>query len=698
MGFSLLAPLFLLGLAAVAAPILVHLTQRDHSDSVKFPSLRFLQAQPYPHESRRRIRNWPLFLIRLAIVCLLALAFARPLLTGGPLAGDVTAGSRDVVILLDRSASMAYGSSWEDALKAARDRIGRVVPGEMVSLIVFDTRARVVVERSADPGEALASLASTIPGALATSFAPAIQAASAVLAKSNSGNREVVLISDFQSRGWDRASGVKLPPAVSLTTVAVGDDSPAEDVLVQAVEPAFQRDGARGTVSLTTRLANRKSEPVSGLRVSLIVDGREMASSSADIPARGIARVTLGPVAEPTNRGRARVVIADGTLAANDTFNLALTPNPAIAVLLVSQESETNFFLRQSLEIASDRGFELLRRTPQGVRPTDLAGQSLVIVHDGVLPQRLENAVASYISSGGALWLILGPNSSSRNWLNESEWTAGRWAGPADEVPPRGVSLATVAYQHRLFQLFEGSDQGDLSRARFFRYRPITPHDSSSVLARFSDGAPALVERIWATGGRLLLSAAPFDTRWTTLPLEPVFLPLVHQTVYAMSAGENPPQWYSAGDVIPLGDVTTAAGLAGSESAEVIVEAPSGIRREITDTTAGLMPLDQAGFYEYYLLGRETASFPVAVNSDRSEFDLTRADPAEFVAAVTIPAESADSMATLAGPLSAADAERRQRGWWWLMALVMTSLLAESLLSNRVASGSRSAAKGVDGA
>ena len=77
---SFLAPLFLLGLAALAVPVLIHLIQRERKNVVQFPSLMFLQRIPYQSVRRRRIRNWPLLLLRLAALALIVAAFARPFL------------------------------------------------------------------------------------------------------------------------------------------------------------------------------------------------------------------------------------------------------------------------------------------------------------------------------------------------------------------------------------------------------------------------------------------------------------------------------------------------------------------------------------------------------------------------------------------------------------------------------------------
>jgi len=61
---SFLTPLFLLGLAGLAVPVIIHLIQRERKNVVQFPSLMFLQRIPYQSVQRRRIRNWPLLLLQ----------------------------------------------------------------------------------------------------------------------------------------------------------------------------------------------------------------------------------------------------------------------------------------------------------------------------------------------------------------------------------------------------------------------------------------------------------------------------------------------------------------------------------------------------------------------------------------------------------------------------------------------------------
>src|SRR5438270_944708 len=112
---AFLTPLFLLGLGAIAIPVLVHLIQREKKRVVEFPSLMFVRRIPYQSVRRRRIRHWFLLLLRAGAVALIVAAFARPFLPQRAAAAAGVSGARDVVVLLDQSASMGYADHWTKA-------------------------------------------------------------------------------------------------------------------------------------------------------------------------------------------------------------------------------------------------------------------------------------------------------------------------------------------------------------------------------------------------------------------------------------------------------------------------------------------------------------------------------------------------------------------------------------------------------
>ena len=68
---AFLNPFFLVGLAAITIPVLVHLVQREKKRVIEFPSLMFVRRIPYQSVRRRRIRHWFLLLMRAAAIALI---------------------------------------------------------------------------------------------------------------------------------------------------------------------------------------------------------------------------------------------------------------------------------------------------------------------------------------------------------------------------------------------------------------------------------------------------------------------------------------------------------------------------------------------------------------------------------------------------------------------------------------------------
>src|SRR5687768_8053988 len=107
MPLQFLVPAFLAGLAALAIPIVVHLTRKERTKVVPFPSLMFLRRVPFRDDSKRRIHHWMLLALRALAVMLIVAAFARPFLDRSNLLASAGSGPREVVVLVDRSYSMA---------------------------------------------------------------------------------------------------------------------------------------------------------------------------------------------------------------------------------------------------------------------------------------------------------------------------------------------------------------------------------------------------------------------------------------------------------------------------------------------------------------------------------------------------------------------------------------------------------------
>src|SRR5512134_3305791 len=103
---SFLAPLFLVGALAVAAPIIFHLIRRTSREKIPFSSLMFLQPTPPRVTRSSKLENILLLLLRCLVLSLLALGFSRPFFQKPVAADNSTGEGKRIVVLLDASASM----------------------------------------------------------------------------------------------------------------------------------------------------------------------------------------------------------------------------------------------------------------------------------------------------------------------------------------------------------------------------------------------------------------------------------------------------------------------------------------------------------------------------------------------------------------------------------------------------------------
>jgi hypothetical protein len=361
---SLLAPWFLLGLAALAVPVLVHLTHRERKTVLRFPSLMFLERIPYQSVKRQRIRNLLLFALRCAAVALLVLAFARPFLERRSALLGASTGARDVVVLLDRSYSMAYGDRWTRARSAVKSVVDGLSGEDRGAIVYFDDAAVATGSLTSDRSTLLAALDSVRPTAGGTRYDAALRVAGRILGDTARERREVVLSSDAQRAGWSRRELPSLPSGVRLVQVNVGD-SMTSDVAVTSVEVRNEvdRTGAqRHRATVIAWLANRSADSVSARTVTLELNGRVQQSLVTDIPPNGraMARFDSLPLTEGVSRGTVRA--GADALEPDNVFHFTLTRTPSLPVIVFESSSTApgaGLFVGRALSIGDRPSFDV---------------------------------------------------------------------------------------------------------------------------------------------------------------------------------------------------------------------------------------------------------------------------------------------------------------------------------------------------
>src|SRR5207249_2831845 len=129
-------------------------------------------------------------------------AFAQPFLPQRVSANAISGGARDVVILLDQSASMGYGDHWTKARDAARTVVRGLGANDRATLVLFARNAEENMRATSDRMRLESAIGTAKVGSGATRYGPALKLAESILSRSPLKRREAVLVSDFQRAGW----------------------------------------------------------------------------------------------------------------------------------------------------------------------------------------------------------------------------------------------------------------------------------------------------------------------------------------------------------------------------------------------------------------------------------------------------------------------------------------------------------------
>jgi hypothetical protein len=675
---AFLNPIFLVGALAAALPVLVHLVRRTRARRIRFPSLMFLRNIEQKTIRKRHLRNLALLLMRCAALLLLALAFARPYVTG---ANSVSAGS-DIpsrVILIDGSYSMQYPGVFQRARQAARKILDDSSANDRIALALFSGTAEVLRPLKADAAEARVLIDQAEPGLGPTDYVQALQTAEALLRDSGNGPRLVYLITDFQESGWNRmAPPFKFSPGTELIPIDVSDSNARNLAALEVRSESViytQKYGGRvvarvGSFSASPDNEALPKEVVAELRLNDLPVERRPVRLEPGVPAT--IEFTGFNVLEGPNRAMIELTGDDFPLDNRVYFTIRRENQiKVLAIETAGRGRSESFFIQQSLLAGETNPYVLTVKTPGSASPQEVGGYRAVIVNDANdVNEALAGELKTFVERGGGLIIAAGRHTDAGDFNRKFKEITPAELG--ETVLGRGAYalMSQVKTDHPLFSNFARG--GRLTSTRVYGYHRSTPREDAEVLAALDDGSPMIIERI-AGRGKVILVTSTLDTAWNDLPLTPVFLPLLNQMLDYLGNRSS-----SASHLV--GQVFSVA--PDADGSHAAVDSPGGRRLDAVRQASGADSVNagEAGFYR--LRYRDHTDF-VAVNLDTRDADLSKLRLDEFLSAFG-GGQGISAEALPAERTTPEEIEKRQRFWLFLLVASLFVFLGEALLARRI--------------
>ncbi len=455
---TLLNGLLALGALAFTIPLTIHLLFRSRFKTVQWGAMHLLNAVVRTNQRRLQITELLLLLVRCAIPVLLALALARPVLTGfRSLPGE---SAQTVVVAIDDSRSMnATNQAGQTAMQRCADGmtdyLSRLSRRDEVMLITSSQAAKPVATMGRD--EAIRRLREIKPSGNAANLSMLLRSAATALSDAANPQRRVVLVSDLRSsdvtddvlRSFEPIERVfaAMEPAASVKVFDVGDpDELTNNLFVEAIIADSQVAVKDRTLRLSARVRNDTERFGNNVGVTWWIDDQQVESQRISVQPRSATLTRLSHKFESSGVHSIRVTIEwPDALLADNQRQLAIDVIDGVEVLLVDGqpgkqplEGETDFLAIslspfglggsklpdavRSRTISADRG------DPTANIEKELAKTPVKVIVLANVPEpseKLRNFLANYVDRGGSLVVFDGdqikPEAYNASWKATSK-------------------------------------------------------------------------------------------------------------------------------------------------------------------------------------------------------------------------------------------------------------------------------------
>jgi hypothetical protein len=493
------------------------------------------------------------------------------------------------------------------AIEAARQLLATARSGDSFSIVLAGYPARVLTPTTTELSS-LDDILESIPETdRRTDIEAALDLARGLQADLPQKDRPIVLLSDLSSPDTLNLSDVLVPDA--------GLRSPLSNcALVNAIrsERAVQMEiSCTGTEAVSERTvdvidANGRplGPPVKARDGAVRFELAEKAKAPSDM----LLTARLSPPKDPQNDQ----ISADDTcvvLSGAATLTVALRADQSRAGV----KTGANTVVQTAIE-ALDAGVRVQTLTLLPDRSTDLDSYGALLIDDpsGFTPE-VGEAISGWVERGGVAVTFLGPGilsmplgSSFAPFLDAPpRWEASPSLG-ADPETPGSLGPLTTTWENI----------GARKRAT------VSPDERAEIKARFSDGAPLVLEKPEGRG-LLLTVTLPSSVDLSDLALRPAFLELID---YAVTQS-----------AIRRGAQATVVGERWNVAHDAIVRDPSGSivekkSRLLSDSEEADAQDNNRKYVEPDLAGRYTLTQPTSRGENLPSFRYAVRDLTEHVA------------------------------------------------------------------
>jgi hypothetical protein len=517
---NFLFPTFLIGLVAIAIPIIIHLFNFRKYKKVYFTNVQFLKELKQESDSKSKLKEWLILAMRILAIACLVFAFAQPFIPGK---SKAVQGEKAISVYIDNSFSMEStnkkGTLLENAKEYATEIINTFNASDKFQLLTNDFEGKH--QRFVSKEDFIEQLNDVKISSATKALNDVLKRQQDFLQNSSSKNKRIFLLSDFQ-KNTSVFNKTDIDTLITVSCIPI-TSSEVSNVYIDSVwfETPVQQFGTQQIVHAI--IINKSAKDIENGTLKLFINNAQVSLSSFDVSAGNKKDASISFTVKTKGINKGVLKIEDYPITYDDNFYFSFNAQTTINALVINGKDTKTAGNFKSL-MQNDSLFVYQENSEASIDYSIFAKINIIVLNElSTLTSGLTAELQKFVSNGGSLVIFPNKKSDLESYNTAFQNLQLPQITKLDTV---NTKTQSINFEQGLYEgVFDKIDQRiDLPKVfEHFEFTKTTNSNSQSLV--LLQNGQSLISFNPFGSGKIYLFSIPSDESCSNLLKHALFVP-----------------------------------------------------------------------------------------------------------------------------------------------------------------------------
>jgi len=405
---NFLFPTFLIGLAAIAIPIIIHLFNFRKYKKVYFTNVQFLKELKQESDSKSKLKEWLILAMRILAISCLVFAFAQPFIPGKV---KTIQGEKAISIYIDNSFSMEStnkkGTLLENSKTLATEIVNTFNASDKFQLLTNDFEGKH--QRFISKEEFVEQLNDVKISSATKSISDVIKRQQDFLQNSSAKNKCIFLLSDFQ-KNTSVISKTDIDTNIAISCIPIAS-SEVNNVYIDSVwfETPVQQYETQQIIHAI--VINKSNKDIENASLKLYINDAQVSLASFNVSAGNKKDVSISFTVKVKGINKGVLKIEDYPITYDDNFFFSFNAQTTIKALVINGKDTKTASNFKSL-MQNDSLFVYKENSDASIDYSVFSKTNIIVLNElNTITSGLTSELQKFVNAGGSV--VIFPNKKS---------------------------------------------------------------------------------------------------------------------------------------------------------------------------------------------------------------------------------------------------------------------------------------------